>query len=54
VEATRVLGTFLRDVMRDNLEPATSASSRPDENNSNRLQAVLEVTPGPGAPRCSG
>jgi xylulose-5-phosphate/fructose-6-phosphate phosphoketolase len=42
VESTRVLGEFLRDVMVRN-----STSFRlfaPDENNSNRLDAVLEVT----------
>ncbi len=42
VEATRVLGTFLRDVMRRN---ATNFRVfAPDENNSNRLGALLEVT----------
>ncbi len=43
-EATRVLGTFLEDVMRLN---ATSRNFRvfsPDENNSNRLNAVLDAT----------
>ena len=42
VEATRVLGTFLRDVMAANMENFRLFS--PDENNSNRLQDVLEVT----------
>ncbi|MGY2130310.1 phosphoketolase family protein [Blastococcus sp. SYSU DS0617] len=42
VEATRVLGTFLREVMRQNM--ATFRVFSPDENNSNRLGAVLEVT----------
>jgi len=42
VESTRVLGTFLRDVMRDNM--STFRVFSPDENNSNRLGAVLEVT----------
>jgi xylulose-5-phosphate/fructose-6-phosphate phosphoketolase len=42
VEATRVLGTFLRDVMAENM--ATFRLFSPDENNSNRLGAVLEVT----------
>ncbi|WP_409333190.1 phosphoketolase family protein [Trujillonella humicola] len=42
VEATRVLGTFLRDVMRQNME--TFRVFAPDENNSNRLGAVLEAT----------
>jgi xylulose-5-phosphate/fructose-6-phosphate phosphoketolase len=42
VEATRVLGTFLRDVMAANMK--TFRVFSPDENNSNRLGAVLEVT----------
>jgi xylulose-5-phosphate/fructose-6-phosphate phosphoketolase len=42
VEATRVLGTFLRDVMVENM--TTFRVFAPDENNSNRLGAVLEVT----------
>jgi xylulose-5-phosphate/fructose-6-phosphate phosphoketolase len=42
VEATRVLGTFLRDVMARNLDRFRLFA--PDENNSNRLQDVLEVT----------
>ncbi len=42
VESTRVLGTFLRDVMADNM--STFRVFAPDENNSNRLNAVLEVT----------
>jgi xylulose-5-phosphate/fructose-6-phosphate phosphoketolase len=42
VEATRVLGTFLRDVMRENMQ--TFRVFAPDENNSNRLGAILEVT----------
>jgi xylulose-5-phosphate/fructose-6-phosphate phosphoketolase len=42
VEATRVLGTFLRDVMAGN--PSTFRVFAPDENNSNRLGAVLEAT----------
>jgi xylulose-5-phosphate/fructose-6-phosphate phosphoketolase len=42
VEATRVLGTFLRDVMRENM--STFRVFSPDENNSNRLGAVLEAT----------
>jgi len=42
VEATRVLGTFLRDVMAANMDNFRLFS--PDENNSNRLQDVLEVT----------
>jgi xylulose-5-phosphate/fructose-6-phosphate phosphoketolase len=42
VESTRVLGEFLRDVMRDNMNSFRVLA--PDENNSNRLSAVLEVT----------
>ena len=41
-EATRVLGTFLRDVMRAN--DRTFRVFGPDETASNRLGAVLEVT----------
>jgi xylulose-5-phosphate/fructose-6-phosphate phosphoketolase len=42
VEATKVLGEFLRDVMALNMDRFRMFS--PDENNSNRLQDVLEVT----------
>jgi len=42
VESTRVLGEFLRDVMRENMTNFRVFS--PDENNSNRLGAILEVT----------
>jgi xylulose-5-phosphate/fructose-6-phosphate phosphoketolase len=42
VESTRVLGEFLRDVMRDNMNSFRVLA--PDENNSNRLSAVLDVT----------
>ncbi|MGZ4437600.1 MAG: phosphoketolase family protein, partial [Nocardioidaceae bacterium] len=42
VAATRVLGGFLRDVMAANME--TFRMFAPDENSSNRLQDVLEVT----------
>ena len=42
VESTRVLGAFLRDVMARNMDSFRLFS--PDENNSNRLQDVLEVT----------
>ena len=42
VEATRLLGEFLRDVMRDNMNSFRVLA--PDENNSNRLSAVLEAT----------
>jgi xylulose-5-phosphate/fructose-6-phosphate phosphoketolase len=44
VEATRVLGQFLRDVMTANLEQRNFRVFSPDENNSNRLQDLLEVT----------
>jgi xylulose-5-phosphate/fructose-6-phosphate phosphoketolase len=42
VESTRVLGTFLRDVVRANTTNFRVFS--PDENNSNRLGAILEAT----------
>src|SRR4051812_350671 len=42
VEATRVLGTFLRDVMAANR--SNFRMFAPDENSSNRLQDVMEVT----------
>jgi xylulose-5-phosphate/fructose-6-phosphate phosphoketolase len=41
-EATRVLGGFLRDVIRAN--PSTFRIFGPDETSSNRLQDVFEVT----------
>jgi len=44
VEATRVMGTYLRDVMKRNLEAANFRVFSPDENNSNRWQDILEVT----------
>jgi len=43
-EATRVLGDFLRDVMKLNLERANFRVFGPDETASNRLQALFEVT----------
>jgi xylulose-5-phosphate/fructose-6-phosphate phosphoketolase len=43
-EATRVLGTFLRDVLRRNAEQRNFRVVAPDELTSNRLGAVLEVT----------
>ncbi|GAA1126511.1 phosphoketolase family protein [Arthrobacter flavus] len=42
VESTRVLGTFLRDVMTGNMKSFRVFA--PDENNSNRLDNVLEAT----------
>ena len=43
-EATRVMGKFLRDVMKQNLETRNFRLFSPDENNSNRWQDVLDVT----------
>jgi len=43
-EATRVMGRFLRDVMRGNLESRNFRLFSPDENNSNRWQDVLDAT----------
>jgi xylulose-5-phosphate/fructose-6-phosphate phosphoketolase len=43
-EATRVMGAFLRDVMKLNMEARNFRLFSPDENNSNRWQDVLEVT----------
>lgn len=42
-EATRVMGQFLRDVMKLNLESKNFRLFSPDENNSNRWQDVLDV-----------
>ena len=41
---TRVMGKFLRDVMKLNLESKNFRLFSPDENNSNRWQDVFEVT----------
>ncbi len=43
-ESTRILGSWLRDVMHMNLESRNFRVLSPDENNSNRLNDVLEVT----------
>jgi xylulose-5-phosphate/fructose-6-phosphate phosphoketolase len=43
-EATRVMGRFLRDVMKRNADAGNFRLFSPDENNSNRWQDVLEVT----------
>jgi xylulose-5-phosphate/fructose-6-phosphate phosphoketolase len=43
-EQTRILGQFLRDVMKANLKTRNFRVFSPDENNSNRLEAILEVT----------
>ena len=44
-ESTRVLGTFLRDVMKLNQESQNFRVFGPDETASNRLDALYEVTP---------
>ncbi len=43
-ESTRIMGKFLRDVMKKNLDSKNFRLFSPDENNSNRWQDVLEVT----------
>src|SRR5262245_35242879 len=43
-EATREMGRFLRDVMKQNMDSHNFRLFSPDENNSNRWQDVLEVT----------
>ncbi|GAB0113233.1 putative phosphoketolase [Acidisoma sp. C75] len=43
-EATRVLGRYLRDVMKENLERQNFRLFGPDETASNRLDAVYEVS----------
>lgn len=43
-EATRVMGTFLREVMKANRESRNFRVFGPDETASNRLQALFEVT----------
>ena len=43
-EATQVMGKFLRDMMKMNLESRNFRLFSPDENNSNRWQDVLDVT----------
>jgi xylulose-5-phosphate/fructose-6-phosphate phosphoketolase len=43
-ESTRVMGAFLRDTMKLNMEARNFRLFSPDENNSNRWQDVLEVT----------
>jgi xylulose-5-phosphate/fructose-6-phosphate phosphoketolase len=43
-EATRVMGSFLRDVMKFNADHRNFRLFSPDENNSNRWQDVLDVT----------
>jgi len=43
-ESTYVMGTFLRDVMKENLASRNFRVFGPDETASNRLQALFEVT----------
>src|SRR5262245_54344527 len=43
-EATRIMGKFLRDTMKLNMECRNFRLFSPDENNSNRWQDVLDVT----------
>ncbi|HSE20282.1 MAG TPA: phosphoketolase family protein [Pyrinomonadaceae bacterium] len=43
-EATRVMGQFLRDVMKQNEKSQNFRVMGPDETNSNRLNALFEVT----------
>ena len=43
-EATRVMGSFLRDVMKLNADEQNFRLMGPDETSSNRLDAVFEVT----------
>jgi xylulose-5-phosphate/fructose-6-phosphate phosphoketolase len=44
VETTRVLGFFLRDIMKANAKSCNFRVMGPDETASNRLQALFEVT----------
>jgi len=43
-ESTRVLGRFLRDILKNNQDSCNFRIMGPDETNSNRLNAVFEVT----------
>jgi xylulose-5-phosphate/fructose-6-phosphate phosphoketolase len=43
-ESTRVMGAFLRDVMKTNADTGNFRVFSPDENNSNRLDDILQVT----------
>ena len=43
-EATRVMGDFLRDVMKLNSDSKNFRVMSPDENNSNRWNAILDAT----------
>ncbi len=44
-EATRILGIYLRDVMRANLDSRNFRVFGPDETASNRLEAIYEASP---------
>jgi len=43
-ESTRLMGTYLRDVMRLNLDARNFRVMGPDETNSNRLGALFDIT----------
>jgi len=43
-ESTRIMGQFLRDTMKLNMDSRNFRLFSPDENNSNRWQDVMEVT----------
>ncbi len=43
-EATRVMGVFLRDVMKQNMDSRNFRVFGPDENASNRLEALYQAT----------
>jgi xylulose-5-phosphate/fructose-6-phosphate phosphoketolase len=43
-ESTRVMGAFLRDVMKTNADGRNFRVFAPDENNSNRLNDILDAT----------
>ncbi|OYV35059.1 MAG: phosphoketolase [Rhodospirillales bacterium 20-64-7] len=43
-ESTRIMGAFLRDVMKANADTRNFRVFAPDENNSNRLNDILQVT----------
>lgn len=44
IESTRIMGSFLRDVMEKNIQTKNFRIFSPDENNSNRWQDILSVT----------
>ncbi|HTJ88447.1 MAG TPA: phosphoketolase family protein [Terriglobales bacterium] len=44
-ESTRILGNFLRDVMKQNLESKNFRVFGPDETASNRLEAIYKASP---------